>query len=81
MANALTPDNPAHQLQRLTIPTHIGIAGQDQLIDPDRLVAFIAQQTNPNIHVTRLAETDHLDVILDAVPFIHAALGFGSTRR
>lgn len=80
MANALTPDNPARQLQRLTIPTHIGIAGSDQLINADRLAAFITQQKNPNIHVTRLADTDHLGAILDAAPFIQAALGFGSMR-
>lgn len=81
MANAVTPDDPAGQLHRLTLRTRIGIAEKDQLIDADRLATFITRHGGHNIKATRLSGTDHLGVILDSVPFLCEALAYPSVQE
>ncbi len=76
MANAVTPAAPAWQLRQLALPTHIAVANDDQLINANRLAAFIECNGGNNVHVARLNDVDHLGVILDSVPFLSKALGY-----
>ncbi len=81
MSNAVTPNDPAEQLHRLELPTHIAIAGDDQLIDADRLEDFIYRYGRRNIDTVRLPSIDHLGVILDAIPFLCNALGYRPSKQ
>lgn len=75
MAMAVTPKDPIGQLARLELPTWIGIAGDDELIDAEKLDAFISRHAPQGVRREVLAEMTHLGVILDAHTSILAALG------
>ncbi|ACL62197.1 alpha/beta fold hydrolase [Methylobacterium nodulans] len=74
MANAVTPTDPARQLGRLSVPTTIGLPENDELIDVERLEAFLARHAAKEVRWERLPGLGHLDVLLGAAPFIRSAL-------
>ncbi|MBI1868274.1 MAG: alpha/beta hydrolase [Methylocystis sp.] len=74
MAIAVTPKDPAGQLARFDLPTWIGIAGDDELIDAEKLDVFIARHAPPCVRREALPGTTHLEAILDAHAPILTAL-------
>lgn len=74
MANAVTPRDPARQLGQLAIPTCIGLAENDELIDVDRLQAFLTANAARQVSWERLPGLGHLDVLLNAAPFVARAV-------
>ncbi len=74
MANAVTPSAPAGQLASLAVPLVVALAGKDELIDPDRCRAFLAEHGANVLACDALPETKHLDIILDAADFLRRAL-------
>jgi len=74
MANAVTAADPARQLGIIAIPVTIGLAVNEELIDTDRLEAFLARHAGKTVRWQRLPACGHLDVLLVAAPFVSAAI-------
>ena len=77
MALAVTPDDPGGQLARLDLPTWIGIADGDEIVDSAKTEAFLARHA-PSAQRVLLEGSSHLGAILDGSSAIADALrGFG----
>ena len=76
MALAVTPNEPARQLARLDLPTWVGIAEDDELIDAAKLDAFLVRHSPSTLRRRVIPGATHLGVILEAVAPILAAMGF-----
>ncbi|EBP0240541.1 lysophospholipase [Salmonella enterica] len=63
MANALTPRNPAKQLESLPLPVKILHAEHDELFDSCRMEAFAKGCHNPKISSRIVEGSTHLDCI------------------
>lgn len=75
MALAVTPADPAGQLGQLDLPTWVGIADEDELVDAAKLDAFLARHGPSALRREVIAGTTHLRIIVDAVTPVLAALG------
>ncbi len=73
MALAVTPNDPGGQLARLRLPIWVGLAGADEIMDPDKVEAFLARHA-PAAAVERLPGSSHLGILLDAAPAMTATM-------
>ena len=71
MANAVTPARPAAQLAAVDVPVWVAVAGRDEAIDAGKLTRFVEAH---GVTVCTLAESGHLDAILDAAGPLRAAV-------
>ncbi len=77
MALAVTPDDPGGQLARLDLPTWVGIADRDEIVDGAKTEAFLGRHA-PAVRREWLAGSSHLAAILEGASAIAGALrGFG----
>ncbi|MBV1705785.1 MAG: alpha/beta fold hydrolase [Hyphomicrobiales bacterium] len=73
MANAVTPQNPGAQLKAINMPVRIFYAGNDELIDPEKLKKFVAAHAPPACSMAAVPSS-HLEIMLDAGPAVAKAL-------
>lgn len=77
MALAVTPSAPGSQLAGIGVPIWVGLAGDDEIIDPTKTAEFLARHA-PGCRIEHLPGCGHLSVILDGGPKLAAALAAGS---
>lgn len=67
MANALTPKNPKKQFQKITEPIALFIGKEDELFDPEKVMAYASFPTSKNTKTTAkiLLNLNHLSILND----------------
>ncbi len=76
MSLALTPSDPKKFFSVLAKPTRIFIAGEDEMIDPEKLKVFLAplRQLNQRLHFQTIPKCGHLSILKDIHNFIGASI-------
>jgi hypothetical protein len=64
MANAITPSEPAEQLEAINLPAAVWIGGNDELLDAEKVLSFVSNN-NSNISINIVEGENHLSVLLN----------------
>lgn len=73
MADAVTPDAPFNALTNIKVPVYILIAGEDELIDNEKLIPLLieAKSKNTSISLETVPNASHIMILTDVHLYIN----------